>query len=81
VEPQRDGREIAVIVRCRGNRAAFVVDEVQGEAQTVIKRPAVFLRGLPGISGTAVIGNGAVAMVLDTAAIFRELENDIAGVA
>jgi hypothetical protein len=36
---------------------------------------------MPGVTGTAVMGSGAVAMVLDAGAMFRELERNEAAVA
>ncbi len=72
------GTEVVVTVEHYDGRAAFVVDEVVGEAQAVIKPLTAMLRNMPGITGTAVMGNGSVAMVLDTAAIFRELERSTA---
>jgi two-component system, chemotaxis family, sensor kinase CheA len=68
------GREVMVIVEHDRGRAGFVVDEVVGEAQTVIKPLTSMLKNLPGVTGTAVMANGSVAMVLESAAIFREME-------
>jgi two-component system, chemotaxis family, sensor kinase CheA len=67
-------REIVVVVLHQDRRAGLVVDEIYGESQTVIKPLGPLLRGMPGVTGTAVMGSGAVAMVLDTGAMFRELE-------
>ncbi len=70
--------EVVVVVDHYNGRAAFVVDEVVGEAQTVIKPLSAMLQNMPGITGTAVMGNGSVAMVLEPAAIFREMERSTA---
>lgn len=80
--PQRaDSREIVVVVLHQERRAGLVVDEIFGESQTVIKPLGPLLRGMPGVTGTAVMGSGAVAMVLDAGAMFRELERNEAAVA
>jgi two-component system chemotaxis sensor kinase CheA len=76
-----DSRELVVVVQHQQRRAGLVVDEIYGEAQTVIKPLGSLLRGMPGVTGTAVMGSGAVAMVLDAGAIFRELEKNEADVA
>lgn len=76
-----ESRELVVIVQHQQQRAGLVVDEIHGEAQTVIKPLGPFLRNMPGVTGTAVMGSGAVAMVLDAGAIFRELEKNEADVA
>jgi len=68
------GREVVVIAEHETGRAGLVVDEVLGEAQTVIKPAGSVLRGVRGVTGTAVMGNGSIAMVIDPGAIFREVE-------
>jgi two-component system, chemotaxis family, sensor kinase CheA len=73
----RPSREMVVLVMHKQRRAGLVVDEVFGEAQTVIKPLGPFLKGLPGVTGTAVMGSGSVAMVLDAGAILRELEKNV----
>lgn len=82
---QAETREIVVVVLHQDRRAGLVVDEIYGESQTVIKPLGPLLRGMPGVTGTAVMGSGAVAMVLDAGAVFRaisrELERNEAGVA
>ena len=75
-----DTREIVVVVLHQERRAGLVVDEIFGESQTVIKPLGPLLRGMPGVTGTAVMGSGAVAMVLDAGAMFRELERNEAAV-
>jgi two-component system, chemotaxis family, sensor kinase CheA len=76
-----ESREVVVVVQHQQRRAGLVVDEIHGESQTVIKPLGPLLRGLPGVTGTAVMGSGAVAMVLDAGAMFRELERNEADVA
>ena len=71
-------REIVVVVLHQERRAGLVVDEIHGESQTVIKPLRQLLRGMPGVTGTAVMGSGAVAMVLDAGAMFIEKERGVA---
>jgi two-component system chemotaxis sensor kinase CheA len=78
---QSETREVVVVVLHQQQRAGLVVDEIYGESQTVIKPLGPLLRGMPGVTGTAVMGSGAVAMVLDAGAMFRELEKYEADVA
>ena len=80
-EQRAETREVVVVVLHQDRRAGLVVDEIYGESQTVIKPLGPLLRGMPGVTGTAVMGSGAVAMVLDAGAMFRELERNEAGVA
>ena len=68
---------MVVVVEREDGRAGLVVDEVLGERQIVIKSVGPVLRGVAGVTGTAVMGNGSVAMVIDPTLIFREIERSI----
>ena len=58
-------RESLVVVRFGRNRAGFVVDELYGELQTVIKPLGKIFEHLKGISGATVLGSGEIALILD----------------
>ena len=64
-------RESIVVVRSEGAEAGIVVDALLGQAQTVIKPLGKFLQGLSGISGSAILGSGEVAFILDVPALLR----------
>ena len=64
-------RESIVVVRYEGAEAGIVVDALLGQAQTVIKPLGKFLQGLRGISGSAILGSGEVAFILDVPALLR----------
>ncbi len=57
--------EQIVIVGVEGHRVGFVVDEVIGEHQTVIKTLGRVYKGIEGISGATILGDGTVALILD----------------
>lgn len=61
----RPERENIVVVQYGNQRAGFVVDELLGEFQTVIKPMGKILQGVKGISGTTILGTGEVAVILD----------------
>ena len=61
---ERDIEQI-VIARIDGMRVGFVVDHVIGEHQTVIKSLGKFYHEVKGLSGATILGNGAVALILD----------------
>jgi two-component system chemotaxis sensor kinase CheA len=67
----RSSREHIVVVEADRVRAGLVVDALYGPRQTVIKPLGKQLQGLPGIAGSAILGNGYVALILDPAAILR----------
>jgi two-component system, chemotaxis family, sensor kinase CheA len=67
------GREHVVVVSHGGCRAGLAVDLLHGESQTVIKPLGRLLHGLPGIAGSAVLGDGRVALILDVPALLKEV--------
>ena len=58
-------RENIVVVQFGNQKAGFVVDELLGEFQTVIKPMGKILQKLKGISGATILGTGDVAVILD----------------
>jgi two-component system chemotaxis sensor kinase CheA len=68
----RGARQNVVVVQHESSRAGLAVNELYGATQTVIKPlPAIF-KDVPGISGSAILGNGRVALILDVPALFRD---------
>jgi len=67
-------RESVVIVSYgQGQQAGLVVDSLLGQAQTVIKPLGRLFHQLPGISGSAILGTGRVALVLDLSPLLRKV--------
>ena len=60
-------RESVVVARRRGRDLGLVVDALHGEQQTLVKPVPKIFRGLPGIAGSAILGDGRVALILDVA--------------
>ncbi|NOX09665.1 MAG: chemotaxis protein CheA [Gammaproteobacteria bacterium] len=58
-------RDNIVVVQFAGKKAGFVVDELLGEHQTVIKPLGKVFQHLKGISGATILGSGEVAMIID----------------
>ncbi|RZA06422.1 MAG: chemotaxis protein CheA [Moraxellaceae bacterium] len=73
LDEARSRRENVVVVRCAGRKAGLVVDELQGEFQTVIKPLGKLFGGLRGISGSTILGNGAVALILDVPVLIEQI--------
>ncbi len=67
-------REQVVITEIDGARVGFVVDHVVGEHQTVIKSLGPVYRGIPGLSGSTILGDGSVALILDVPKLFQQAE-------
>lgn len=67
----RAGRQNIVVVQHGANRVGLAVDRLLGTTQIVIKPlPAIF-KSIPGVSGSAILGNGRVALILDVPALLR----------
>jgi two-component system chemotaxis sensor kinase CheA len=62
--PQPDREQIMIVETERG-RYGFVVDEVLGDHQTVIKNLGKLYRNVQAVSGATILGNGTVALILD----------------
>ena len=56
-----------------GKKAGFVVDELLGEHQTVIKPLGRLFQNLKCISGTTILGSGDVAMIVDIPEIIKKV--------
>lgn len=67
-------RDNIVVVQFSGKRVGFVVDELLGEHQTVIKPLGKVFQNLKGISGTTILGSGEVAMIIDVPEMLQRIE-------
>lgn len=63
-----------VITQVNGMRVGFVVDHVIGEHQTVIKSLGRAYKNVEGISGATILGDGAVALIVDIPQLIKEVE-------
>ena len=66
--------EHVVIAEIAGIQCGFVVDQVIGEHQTVIKSLGSVYRNVEGISGATILGDGTVALILDLPSLFHAAE-------
>jgi two-component system chemotaxis sensor kinase CheA len=68
----RPPRENVVVVQHGTQTAGVVVDALHGESSTVIKPLGAMFKGIPGVAGSSILGNGRVALILDVAGLLRE---------
>lgn len=68
--------EQIVITTIQGSRIGFVVDDVIGEHQTVIKSLGKMYKDVKGLSGATILGDGSVALILDVPHLVREVERE-----
>ena len=63
--------DIMVVVEAEGSRVVLLVDELLGQQQVVVKNLESNYRKVPNVSGATILGDGKVALILDTAALVR----------
>jgi two-component system, chemotaxis family, sensor kinase CheA len=60
-----------VIVTVGTRRVGFVVDQLIGQEEVVIKPLGKMLQGTPGMAGATITGDGAIALILDIPSLLR----------
>jgi two-component system chemotaxis sensor kinase CheA len=73
IETERPELEQIMITETEEGRYGFVVDEVLGDHQTVIKSLGRFYRQVQFVSGATILGNGTVALILDPHRLVQEV--------
>ncbi len=66
--------EQIVTARIDGDRVGFVVDQVVGQHQTVIKSMSRMYRDIEHVSGATILGDGNVALILDLLKLAQHAE-------
>jgi two-component system chemotaxis sensor kinase CheA len=69
----RPARESVVVIEDASGQAGIAVDELLGHAQSVIKPLGKLFQRVLGISGSAILGNGRIALILDIAALLQQV--------
>jgi two-component system, chemotaxis family, sensor kinase CheA len=72
VEGAATRRENIVVLKHAGQKAGLVVDSLLGEFQTVIKPLGKMFNQVKCISGSTILGNGEVALILDVPALVQQ---------
>ncbi|GBE02726.1 chemotaxis protein CheA [bacterium BMS3Abin08] len=80
INREAPGIEQIVITEVDGSRVGFVVDNVIGEHQTVIKSLGSFYKDMEGVSGATILGDGRVALILDAPKLVQAVEREEAGI-
>jgi two-component system, chemotaxis family, sensor kinase CheA len=65
-------RENVVILRHEDGLAGIAVDTLLGECQAIIKPLSRLFRDVRGVSGSTILDEGGVALILDVSTLFRE---------
>lgn len=69
---QEEQREGHVVILNVGNQSiGFVVDQLVGQEEVVIKPLGKMLQGTPGMSGATITGDGRIALILDVPSMLK----------
>ncbi len=69
-DPDEEGH--VVIVSVGTQRVGFVVDQLIGQEEVVIKPLGKMLQGTPGMAGATITGDGTIALILDVPSMLKE---------
>ena len=69
------GEGIVVVTEKAGQGIGFLVDEILGQQQLVIKALPSYLGAIEGVSGCAILGDGAICLILDLANLIKRVES------
>ena len=70
-KPRGAGANSVVVVHHAGQHVGLVVDSLLGEFQTVIKPLSRVFEQVQCISGSTILGNGQVALIVDAASLIE----------
>lgn len=70
---REDVRGNVVVIECNGMRAGIAVDGLHSQLQVVIKPMSKLFGTLRPVAGSAILGDGRVALILDVPALVKEL--------
>jgi two-component system chemotaxis sensor kinase CheA len=73
-------RENLVVVQHDGRQFGLVVDSLIGERQAVLKPLHRLFDRVPGVSGSTILGDGRVSLILDVPHLLTVLETSLAAV-
>lgn len=68
---EEQGEGHVVILTVGSQRIGFVVDQLVGQEEVVIKPLGKMLQGTPGMSGATITGDGRIALILDVPSMLK----------
>jgi two-component system chemotaxis sensor kinase CheA len=69
-EPEPENGHV-VIVAMGTRRVGFVVDQLVGQEEVVIKPLGRALQGTPGMAGATITGDGRIALIIDVPSLLQ----------
>ena len=64
-DPEPREEEAVMVARVRGDRVGMIVDGFRERLEVIVKPLEGVLEGMPAFSGTALLGDGQVLLILD----------------
>jgi two-component system, chemotaxis family, sensor kinase CheA len=61
-----------VMVQVANQKVGFVVDQLIGQEEVVIKPLGAMLHGMPGFAGATITGDGRIALILDVPSLMKK---------
>lgn len=71
-EPAKQDEILVVVTRVGNKMTGLVVDAVLEPQESVVKSLGKYIGSVKGLSGATILGDGNVALILDTATLIRE---------
>ncbi|MBE0470201.1 MAG: chemotaxis protein CheA [Methyloprofundus sp.] len=68
----KSGHGHVVVVNSGGRQIGFVVDQLIGQEEVVIKALGAKLHGLDGLAGATITGDGQIALILDVPGMMKK---------
>jgi two-component system chemotaxis sensor kinase CheA len=69
---EQESREAHVVIVAMGTRqVGFVVDQLVGQEEVVIKPLGRILHGTPGMAGATITGDGRIALIIDVPTLLQ----------
>lgn len=69
-------RENVVVLNREGTQAGIAVETLLGECQAIIKPLNRIFRDVPGLSGSTILDDGRVALILDVSTLLRDVVSE-----
>ncbi|MBU1191929.1 MAG: chemotaxis protein CheA [Gammaproteobacteria bacterium] len=69
---ERGSKGHVVMVQVGSQKVGFVVDQLIGQEEVVIKPLGAMLQGMPGFAGATITGDGRIALILDVPSLMKK---------
>ena len=70
------GQNLVVVLEDDVVQAGIIIDELVGRQQVVVKSLGESMKGIPGISGGAIMPNGRVGLIIDVGGLIKLAQNE-----